>query len=301
MASPPIIKAPRLQPNDTVGIIAPSSPVEKSEISEGIRLLESFPLKAAHGEHLFDRQGYLAGNDCDRVSDLHRMFSDPEVKAIFCARGGYGSARLLQDIDFSIIRNHPKIFVGFSDLTALLLALYTRCGLVTIHGPTLTNLPHDKNWEHLSSLITTSQGLHVSLQHGGVINEGRARGILLGGNLATLCSLLDTSYVPSFEGVILFVEEKGESPYRIDRMLTQLLLTDRLKGLAGMVIGRMKDCGSKDEMNSLLEERLGGLPVPVATGLPVGHGGENISLPLGLPALLDTEKMVLEMEDAAVS
>jgi muramoyltetrapeptide carboxypeptidase len=301
MASPSIIKGHQLQPNQTVGIIAPSSPFGHSEISEGIRLVESFPLTVTHGKHLFDRRGYLAGSDRDRVSDLHRMFSDPGVKAIFCARGGYGALRLLKDIDWSLLRSNPKIFVGFSDLTALLIAFFKQCGLVTIHGPTLTSLPHEKNWEHLSRLITTAERIQVSFHHGDVINRGTARGILLGGNLSTLCSLLDTPYVPSLDGVILFVEEKGESPYRIDRMLTQLLLTGRLKGLAGLAVGRMKDCGSRDEVNSLLHERLSGLPVPVATGLPVGHGGENIAVPLGLPALLDTERMVLEIEETAVS
>jgi muramoyltetrapeptide carboxypeptidase len=301
MASPSLIKGPRLKPNQTVGIIAPSSPFGQSEISEGIRLLESFPLKVIHGQHLFDRQRYLAGNDSDRVSDIHRMFSDPEVKAIFCARGGYGSARLLKKIDFPLIKNNPKIFVGFSDLTALLIAFYHQCGLVTIHGPTLTNLPHKSNWEHLSRLITTSQRTRVSFRNGTVITRGTARGILLGGNLSTLCSLLGTPYVPSFDGIILFVEEKGESPYRLDRMLTQLLLTNRLKGVAGLAIGHTVDCGSKDEIDSLLYERLGGLPVPIVTGLPAGHGEENIAIPLGLPALLDTEGMVLKIEETAVS
>jgi len=299
MASSPVIKGARLEPNQTVGIIAPSSPVEESEISEGLRLLTSFPLTVWQGGHLFDRLRYLAGSDHDRVSDLHEMFSDPEVRAIFCARGGYGSARLLKEIDFPLIRNNPKIFVGFSDLTALLIALYKECGMVTIHGPTLTSLPHEKNWEHLSQLITTSQRLRISFHQGGVIRDGKARGTLLGGNLATLCSLLDTPYLPSFEGMILFLEEKGESPYRLDRMLTQLLLSDRLNGLAGLVIGQMIDCGNNEEVSSLLNERLSGLAVPIVTGLPFGHGGENIALPLGLPALLDTERMVLEIEEAA--
>jgi muramoyltetrapeptide carboxypeptidase len=301
MVSPAIIKGSRLQPNQTVGIIAPSSSVDQSEISEGLRLLESFPLKVTQGEHLFDSLNYLAGSDYERVSDLHRMFSDPKVKAIFCARGGYGSARLLKEIDFSMIRNNPKIFVGFSDLTALLIALYKECGLVTIHGPTLTNLPNDKNWEHLSRLITTSQKLRVSFHNGGVINEGKAMGTLLGGNLSTLCSLLDTPFLPSFDAMILFVEEKGESPYRLDRMLTQLLLSNRLNKLAGLAIGQMVDCGKEEEVNFLLYERLGGLRMPVVTGLPLGHGDENISIPLGLPALLDTERMVLEIEEAATS
>jgi muramoyltetrapeptide carboxypeptidase len=294
MVSLPIIKAPRLQPNQTVGVIAPSSPVSQSEISQGLRLLESFPLKIKPGVHLFDGLNYLAGSDHDRVSDLHQMFSDPDIKAIFCARGGYGSARLLNKIDFNLIRKNPKLIVGFSDLTALLIALYKQSGLITIHGPTLSDLPKSKNWVHLSGLITTSHRPRI-------LFKGKAKCILLGGNLSTLCALLDTPFLPPFEGVVLFLEEKGESPYRLDRMLTHLLLSDRLDRLSALVIGEIEDCGEKEIINSLLEERLGGLNIPVVAGLPVGHGAENISLPLGLPALLDTERMLLEVEESAVS
>jgi len=297
----PIIKGHRLRLNQTVGVIAPSSPVSQSDISEGLNLLESFPLKIKLGEHLFDRSNYLAGPDHDRVSDLHQMFSDPEIKAIFCARGGYGSARLLNKIDFDLVRKNPKIIVGFSDLTALFFAIYKKTGLVTIHGPTLSDLPKNKNWPNLSELITTYHRPRVLFKQERIINNGKARGILLGGNLSTLCSLLDTTFLPSFEGVILFLEEKGESPYRLDRMLTQLLLSERLDRLSALVIGQIEDCGEKEIIYNLLKERLAVLNMPVVTGLPVGHGNENISLPLGLPALLDTEKMILEIEESAVS
>ena len=301
MPSLPTIKGPRLQPNQTVGVIAPASPVSKSEIVEGLQLVESFPLKVRLGGHLFDRLGYLAGSDHDRVSDLHQMFSDPEIKAIFNTRGGYGSARLLDKIDFGLIRENPKVLVGFSDLTALLISLYKETGLVTIHGPTLSDLPKGKNWQHLSRLITTSHKPQISLAHGRAVNKGKARGILLGGNLSTICSLLDTPFLPSFESVILFLEEKGESPYRVDRMLTHLLLSGRLAQVSALVIGKMEDCGEQKLLYSLFQERLGSLSVPVITGLPVGHGDENISVPLGLPALLDTDRAVLEIEEAATS
>ncbi len=296
-----IIKGYRLQANQAVGIIAPASPVNQSEISEGLKLLESFPLKIKQGEHIFDRLNYLAGSDNDRVSDLHQMFSDPEVKAIFCARGGYGSARLLNKIDFDLIRKNPKIIVGFSDLTALLLAIYNKSGLITIHGPTLADLPKNKNWEHLSRLITASHRPQIFFKQGRIINKGKAKGILLGGNLSTICSLLDTPFLPSFEGVILFLEEKGESPYKLDRMLTQLLLSGRIDRLSALIIGQIEDCGEMEIMNSMLQERLRRLTIPVVAGLPVGHGNENISLPLGLPAVLNTERMLLEIEESAVS
>jgi len=297
----PIIKSYRLQPNQTVGVIAPASPVNQSEISEGLKLLESFPLKIKLGEHIFDRLNYLAGSDNDRVADFHQMFSDPEVKAILSTRGGYGSARLLNKIDFNLIRKNPKIIVGFSDLTALLLAIYNKSGLITIHGPTLSDLPKSINWEHLSRLITASHRPQIFFKQGRIINKGKAKGILLGGNLSTICSLLDTPFLPSFEGVILFLEEKGESPYKMDRMLTQLLLSGRLEGLSALIIGQIEDCGEMEIINSMLQGRLGRLTIPVITGLPVGHGNENISLPLGLPAVLDTERMLLKIEESAVS
>jgi len=301
MSSLPIIKAPRLQPNQTVGIIAPASPVNQSEISKGLKLLESFPLKIKQGEHIFDHLNYLAGSDNDRVSDLHQMFSDPEIKAIFCTRGGYGSARLLNDIDFDLIRKNPKIIVGFSDLTALLLALFNKSGLITIHGPTLSDLPKNNNWPNLSKLITTSHRPQIFFKQGKEIHKGIAEGILLGGNFSTLCSLLDTPFLPSFEGVILFLEEKGESPYKLDRMLTQLLLSGRLNRLSALIIGQIEGCGEIEIINSMLQERLGRLTIPVVAGLPVGHGNENISLPLGLPAVLNTERMLLKIEESAVS
>ena len=169
MLSLPIIKAPRLKPNQTGGIIAPASPVSQSEISEGLKILESFPLKIKQGKHIFDRLNYLAGPDNDRVADLHQMFSDPDIKAIFCARGGYGSARLLDTIDFDLIRKNPKIIVGFSDLTTLLLALFHKSGLITIHGPTLSDLPKNKNWEHLSRLIAATGRSQIFLKGGKIL------------------------------------------------------------------------------------------------------------------------------------
>ena len=295
------IRAPRLKTNQLVGIIAPASPISKSEIRKGIQLIESFPLQVRLGTHLFDHSHYLAGSDQDRASDIHQMFSDPEIKAILCARGGYGSLRFLDKIDYGLIRKNPKVLVGFSDLTALLTAIYKHSGLITIHGPTVSDLLNGDNWHHLSRLITSSYKPRLSLQGGMVINGGTARGILLGGNLATLCSLIDTPFLPSFEGVILFLEEKGEQPYRLDRMLTQLLLSGRLDHLSALVIGQIQGCGDEQVVYGLLRERFSEMAVPVVTGLPVGHGVENISLPLGLPALLDTEGMVLEIEESAVS
>ena len=301
MESSLTIKGYCLRPNQTVGIIAPASPLDESKIREGLHLIESFPLAVRPGRHLSNQLGYLAGTDSDRVSDLHEMFADPDIKAILCARGGYGSARLLDGIDFSLIRDNPKIIVGFSDLTALLMGLFTHCGLIVIHGPTLADLSENNNWLHLSRLITTPHKPRVSLKDGEIITHGKARGMLLGGNMSTVCSLLDTPFLPSFEGAILFLEEKGESPYRLDRMLTQLLLSGRLHQISALIMGQLVDCGEKEVLSLLLRERLSGLAIPVATGLPVGHGRENVALPLGIPAHIDTERMILEILEPAVT
>jgi muramoyltetrapeptide carboxypeptidase len=298
MRSLPVTKAARLQPGHTVGVVAPASPISQSEIAEGLKILESFPLKIRLASHLHDRLNYLAGSDEDRLSDLHEMFSDPEVKAIFCARGGFGSARLLTRVDFELVQKNPKIIIGFSDLTALLFGLYKHTGLVTIHGPTLSDLPKDKNWENLARLISDHHKPELSLERGRTITHGKARGALLGGNFSTLCSLLDTPFLPSLEGAILFLEEKGEAPYRVDRMLTHLLLSGHLDRVAGLVIGQFVDCGEQELIDALLEDRLGVLKIPVVTGLPVGHGAENVALPLGLPALLDTERGFLTIEES---
>ncbi len=294
------IKPPRLLPNQAAGIIAPASPVKKEEISSALDLLQSFPLELRLGKHLLNSSNYLAGSDHDRISDVHHMFSDPNVKAIFCARGGYGSTRLLNKVDFDLIAKNPKLIIGFSDLTALLLALHKKCNLVTIHGPVLTDLPKGNNWKFLSGLITTSSKIQLPFSRGKIIRGGKKEGILIGGNLATICSLLETPFLPSFEDSILFLEEKGEAPYRIDRMLTNLLLSGRLNRVSAVIFGHMEGCGEKGVLHGIIEERLHGLGIPVATGLPAGHGEENFSLPLGVPALLDTDRMVLSIEEPAV-
>jgi muramoyltetrapeptide carboxypeptidase len=296
-----IIKGNRLKKNQAVGVIAPGSPVSKSEIEKGLRLLESQHLKPILGKHLFDSAKYLAGYDIDRTSDLHHMFLDPDIKAIFCARGGYGTTRLLHMIDFDIIAQNPKIIVGFSDITALLFAIYKKTGLITIHGPTLSQLSKNNNLAPLLKLITTTYRPEITIKKGRVIKSGQAKGIILGGNLSIICSLCGTSFLPPLKNKILFIEEKGESPYRIDRMLTQLLLTNTLKELSAIIIGQIDDCGEKDTIEAIFEERLSGLTIPIISGLPVGHGEKNTSLPLGLPALLDTDNMVLKIEESAVS
>jgi muramoyltetrapeptide carboxypeptidase len=245
--------------------------------------------------HAFDRRRYLAGDDEARASDLHWMFQDPEIAAIFCSRGGYGGQRLLDRIDFDLIRGNPKIFVGYSDITALLTAFYFRSGLITLHGPVLREVAEGgaENWKVLLGLLCSGRCLQVRLAEGEAIVRGRASGPLVGGNLSILCHLVGTPFLPSLDGCILFLEERGEALYRVDRMLTHLKLSGHLKSLAGLVAGQFEDCGPAASIHALLAETFADQEIPVASGLPLGHGRRNTPLPVGLPAELDTGQMTL--------
>lgn len=277
----------KLSPGDTIGLIAPAGPVSEEETAPGISVLEERGFVVRRGRHLYRKDGYLAGDDSVRVEDLHEMFSDPSVKAVLCARGGYGSMRLLENLDYDLIASHPKIFAGYSDITALLLSFYRKCRLVAFHGPMVRDCCC-KGAGSMNLLLDVLQGRGfpvVSLS-GPVVREGKAEGTLLGGNLTMLCHLAATPFMPSLEGCILFLEDRGEDLYRIDRMLTQLALGGHLKGLVGLVGGDFTDCGGLEKVAALLGDV--SEAIPVVTGLPVGHGSLNITLPVGVSAELDT-------------
>ena len=297
------MKPPRLRKGDTVGIIAPAGPVGPSELESAIGLLEAFGHRAISANRLYDRKEYLAGDDEVRLEALHDMFEDQEIKAILCARGGYGTLRILDRIDFKLIREHPKIIVGYSDITALLLSIYRHTGLVTFHGPVVREfLKNDeKNLNATLELVRGETLPRLDLTDGNVLRQGKGIGILLGGNLSLITSLLGTTFLPSFKGAILFIEERDEPLYRIDRMLTHLRLSGVLDGIHGFVAGRFEACGDMDAIEGLLLDTVMDQDIPVMTGLPVGHGQENITLPLGLEVRLDTDQMAFTLAEPCVS
>ena len=297
------MKPPRLRKGDTVGIIAPAGPVDPSELESAIGLLEAFGHRAISANRLYDRKEYLAGDDEVRLEALHDMFEDQEIKAILCARGGYGTLRILDRIDFKLIREHPKIIVGYSDITALLLSIYRHTGLVTFHGPVVREfLKNDeKNLNATLELVRGGTLPRLDLTDGNVLRQGKGIGILLGGNLSLITSLLGTTFLPSFKGAILFIEERDEPLYRIDRMLTHLRLSGVLDGIHGLVAGRFEACGDMDAIGGLLLDTVKDQDIPVMTGLPVGHGKENITLPLGLKVSIDTDQMALSLAEPCVS
>ncbi len=293
------IKPPRLAPGDVIGVLAPAGPVAKEEIEPGMKALESLGFHVRLSPNLLLREGYLAGSDDLRLDDLHALFGDKGVKAIICARGGYGCLRLFDRIDFDLIKRHPKILVGYSDITSLLLAVYKRTNLVTFHGPVLRDITKNqgRNLEFLTRLLTSDDLITLRFERAKPMKDGRATGRLMGGNLSLLTHLLGTPFMPSLRGALLFIEERGEATYRVDRMLTQLRLSGLLDKCAGLMIGTFEDCGEGSAVASVIEERLSDLPFPIMTGLPVGHGEENLALPVGVRAVLDTSRMTLELKE----
>ena len=297
-----IIKPPRLKPGDQIGIIAPSGPVNQSELQPAIDLLTAKGYHVIQAPHLYAKQDYLAGHDDLRLKDLHLMFSDKDIKAVLCARGGYGTLRLLDKIDYDLIRKNSKIIAGYSDITAFLLAVYKKTRLVTFHGPVVKELS-GKRHENLNAfldLASSQKPFTLDLSGGESLMPGKSKGTLLGGNLTLISHLIGTPFMPSLKGAILFIEERGEPLYRIDRMLIHLKLSGILKDVVGLIAGSFADCGDISDINRLLKDIASNIDIPIFSGLPVGHSTENITIPLGLQAELNMDNMTLSVADTCV-
>ncbi|MCP4107514.1 MAG: LD-carboxypeptidase [Desulfobacteraceae bacterium] len=285
----------RLVPGDTIGIAAPASPFETEIFQQGVTILGSMGFHIHIPDGLFEKKGYLAGSDEHRADLLNRLFLDRKVKAIVCAKGGFGSIRLLSLLDFESIRKHPKIFVGFSDITAILSALYTKCRLVTFHGPLITTLGHadEKTKDAMFSTLCSDSELVITPEYGTAIKPGTGSGIVTGGNLSTLCHLLGTPFSPCFKEHILFLEDRGEPSYKIDRMLTQMKLAGCFDRLAGLVLGSFEECGMIDEILRIVSNIFKHADFPILAGFDAGHGRQNIIIPMGLEATLDADNNIL--------
>jgi muramoyltetrapeptide carboxypeptidase len=270
-----------------LGLCAPASHFKREDFEAGVRLLEARGFRLKHSPRLFARKGFFAGDDRSRAAELHELFADPEVGAVMAVRGGWGSLRLMEHLDFEHLRRHPKPLVGFSDLTTLLAALNERAGLVALHGPTLTSLPRldAASVEALCAALREGRFAPLSPDKPRLIRAKRVSGRLVGGNLATLVSLLGTPYAPRTDGGLLLLEELREKPYRLDRMLTQLRLSGLLEGVRAVLLGDFVLCGRP--ALAVVLAALEGLRVPVVTGYPCGHGGRNVVLPLGARVTLE--------------
>ncbi len=302
------LKPPALKAGDTVGVVAPAAAIERSHLERGLEVVRAMGFRVRVSERALSRDGVLAGTDAERARELQAYFADPDVRAIFAARGGYGCGRLLPLLDFDAIALTPKPFLGFSDATFLLNALVDKSSMVAFHGPMVAmdfarGLGR-RGFEHLRKLLTGElRGFELAARE--AVHPGSAEGRLIGGCLSVVVATLGTPWAPSFDGRILFLEDTGEKAYRIDRMLVQLRQSGALSRCAGVVFGAIRpiegDEGEARLIMRFIAEQTEGLGCPVLFGIEAGHGSENLTLPFGLPVRVDASSRRLIIGEAAVS
>ena len=315
----PVITPPRLKPGDVVGLVSPAG-ITRSR--DKLRIIEetlaALDLKLHVDEYAMDRWGYLAGKDEVRAVAINKMYSDPEVDAILTFIGGWGCARLLPYLDYDMIQKHPKIIMGFSDVTALLLAIYARTGIATFHGPSGRSGWNTFTVDYVKRLLFDAEAItYKNPEHTGdnltqvrdrtqTITSGISSGRLVGGNLSVLTALLGSDYLPDWKGHILFIEDVGEGIYRIDRMMTQLKLAGVLDQISGFVFGRCTDCGADSGYSSftleeVLEDHIKPLGIPAFKGSMIGHIKNKFTIPLGVEAEIDADMGTIRLLEPAVT
>ncbi len=318
-ALPRVIRPKRLARGDVIGLVAPSGVTDDSEIERATRTLETFGFKPRYGANIRAAWGGYAGSIAQRVADLHAMFADREVRGVFAIRGGSGAGALLPRLDYRLIRANPKVLTGYSDITALHLAIHRRAGLVTFHSPVATSRPNDYWHYHFLRILTEPQPnytMHMSVENErraekdplfGIrtYRHGVAEGPLIGGNLSIVAALAGTPFAAQTHGRILFLEDVREAPYRVDRMLTQLDQADPFARTAGVMFGVFTRADVRDDdrtltMEEVIAHHLGPLKVPAVAGYSVGHIAHQMTLPIGVRARLDTEDQSLTLLEPAV-
>ena len=313
-----VIKPKRVQEGDLVGLIGPAGATFQPDRIEIAREnLAALGLRARFGEHLLDRYGYLAGRDEDRAADINALFADPEVRVLLAQGGGWGCNRLLPLLDYDLIRRNPKVVMGFSDVTGLLLGIHAKTGLVTFHGPMGGSSWSEFTTEHakrvlfdgeaitMRNLVSSDDRLVQVENRVLTIAPGKARGRLIGGNLTVLTALTGSEYLPDFDGCILFIEDLNEEIYRVDRMLTQLSLAGVLERIAGLVFGDCKNCDPGGGYGSLtlqevLADHIAPLGKPAWYGSMIGHIKNYFTVPLGVEAEIDAGAGTIELLEPAV-
>ncbi len=317
-----LVRPPALREGDTVGLITPATYVsDPDRLAMAVRTVRYFGLRPKMGRNVGKRFGYLGGSEQERLDDLHEMFRNPEVKGVFAIRGGYGSERLLDGIDYGLLRSHPKVFLGYSDITAMHLAIQKHAGLITFHGPVMISGFTEFTQKAFRRALFDSQPLGVLTNPGEAnslrpshtlrtVRPGKARGRLIGGNMTLVASTMGTPYEIDTRGRIVFLEDVEEQPYSLDRFLTQLRLAGKLEAAAGIAFGECSGCGPREfrpsfestfSVGEVVDQILGKLNIPVLSGLTIGHTDDQLTLPLGAMAALDADKGELTIEEAGVS
>jgi len=314
-----LIKPTRLKEGETIALVTPGSYITEEEKNESIDSLVNLGFKVTYSDRLMQKNGYFSATDEERAEDLMEMFERKDVQGIMCARGGYGCARILPLLDYDLIQDNPKPLIGFSDVTALHYAIYKNCDLITFHGPVSISTFSKfsvKNFRNVLMDPTFELTLYNSTSDNNynpygitVISEGTAEGELIGGNLTLAASLIGTEYDIDYSGKIIFLEEFLEEPYRIDRMLTQMIQAGKFEDASGIALGVFKLCESdktnpsfKDSFNlmEVLKDRLGNLGIPVIYGLSFGHVVDKFTIPIGVNAELNTNTKELKLLEPSV-
>jgi muramoyltetrapeptide carboxypeptidase len=315
----PIIKPARLKVGDTIGLVCPAGAAfSKEEVKITDESLRALGFKIKYGKRMWERYGYLAGKDADRAADINEMFADSSVQGIVCLHGGWGCARILPLLDYETIRKNPKVIVGYSDITALLLGIHAQTGLVTMHGPVGSATWNEFTVKHFRSVLMNGEatlfenpkivGDNLVLVNDRVlsINSGKTKGKLLGGNLTVLCHLLGSKYVPDWKNSLLFCEDIQEAPYRIDRMITHLKLTGVLDEMNGFIFGKCTKCDVGNggygslTIEDLFEDHIHPLNKPAFAGAMIGHITHKFTIPLGIEAEMDADKGTIQLLESAV-
>lgn len=311
------IKPKRLKKGDTIGLISPGSYISDTGLEKAVKNIESLDLNVKLSQNIRAKRGYNAGTDQERLSDLHQMFEDKQVNGIWCARGGYGCSRLLPKINYRLIRKNPKILVGYSDITALLNTIFYQTRVVGFHGPVASSDFTPYVTSHIQNVLFEPQNTYTfssaqenlnkedSNYHPQLIQPGIATGHLVGGNLSLISALAGTSFIQKDKKHLIFLEDIGEKPYRIDRMLTQLRQSGYFKNASGIVLGIFTDCEADSDDSSLtlletLRDRLGDLNIPILYGMSIGHIANQCILPLGINATLNTDTATITLLESAV-
>jgi muramoyltetrapeptide carboxypeptidase len=313
------IKPKALKKGDTIGLVCPAySAFLKEEVQVAIEGLQALGFKVKQGKHIYDRYGYLAGKDEDRAKDINDMFADNDISGIMAMHGGWGSARILDLIDYDLIQQNPKVFMGYSDITALLIGIYTKTNMATFHAPVGASTLNKFTMEYFKGILMEGNAMKMVNPTGKgdnlaktddrifTITPGISSGKLIGGNLTVLSHIIGSKFLPDFKGMILFVEDVNEEIYKVDRMLTQLKLSGILNQISGFVFGKCTDCGPSKggygslTLENLFEDHIKPLKIPAFSGAMIGHIKDKFTIPIGIEATIDANEGSIKLSEPAV-
>lgn len=307
----PLIKPPSLKTGDTIAISSPAGAIwEDAQVDKFVSILENSGFQVKRGQTLKEKHGYFAGTDELRAKELNDLFADKYVNAIFCMKGGWGCARILDKLNYDVIKKNPKVVMGFSDITSLLIAINAKTGLATFHGPVGNSGWNDFTVKYVKEVLVDKIAVTYGYPEDDsdkfyTITEGKSNGNLVGGNLTVLASMIGSDYLPDWKNKILFLEETGEEPYRIDRMLTQLKLAGVLNNINGFVFGKCVKCDAEEPekaftLKQVLEQHIQPLGIPAFYGAMIGHIVNKYTLPIGVAVEMDASKGSIKLLETAV-